>query len=240
MKGVKSILLMAGRGHRFGDELPKQFHPLASMPVYLWTLEQLTKSNLFEEILLVAPPEMVDEVEKTAPPAARVIAGGETRQASAYAGLLACGPETEIVLIHDAVRPFVSQRILEENIEIARSFGACDTCIPSADTLVYSPTGETIASIPERSDYLRGQTPQTFSYPLILEAHEKTLHLNATDDCQLVLELGHPVHIAAGSPENLKITTKTDLLLAEEMVARNRRGRPRSGGYHFQPATKSF
>lgn len=218
MKGVKSIILMAGRGERFGDPLPKQFHPLASIPVYLWTLERLVKSNLFEEIFLIVPPEMVEEVQEIVGPTHQVIAGGETRQASSYAGLLACGPETEIVLIHDAVRPFVSEQILKENIDLARTFGAVDTCIPCADTLVCSPSGETIHSIPKRSDYLRGQTPQTFSYPLILDAHKKTSHIAATDDCQLVLELGHPVHIVTGCPENLKITTKIDLLLAEVLV----------------------
>lgn len=218
MEGVKAILLMAGRGTRFGDPLPKQFHLLSGEPVYRRTLQKLEESALFEEIILVAPPELVEEVQQAVGSSAQVVSGGETRQASSFTGLLACGPETEIALIHDAVRPFVSHRILAENIEQARLHGAVDTCIPSTDTLVYTPDKTTIESIPDRSLYMRGQTPQTFRYSLIVEAHQKTSHSAATDDCQLVIELGHPIHIVNGDESNLKITCKTDLKASENFL----------------------
>lgn len=216
MKGVKSILLMAGQGDRFGHPLPKQFHILEGKKIFQWTLDRLLQSGLFEEIILVCPEDRKEEIEVF--DNVRVVVGGATRQESSYRGLLACGEETEIVLIHDAVRPFVSQKILEENIHAARLYGAVDTCIASADTLVYAPKGDQIEEIPLRAHFLRGQTPQTFKYGLIREAHERGQKRDATDDCQLVLDLGFPVHIVKGEESNLKITTAMDLVIAERIV----------------------
>lgn len=219
MNRIKGILLMAGQGERFKSSLPKQFLPLAGKKVYQWTLDRFVSSRLFEEILLVCSPEMVSTVQNEVGNHYRVIAGGSTRQESSYRALVACGPATDIVVIHDAVRPFVSQKILKENVESALRFQAVDTCIPSTDTLVYAPEGGKIQAIPKRSDYLRGQTPQSFAYPLVLEAHEKSTKKNATDDCQLVLDLGNPVSIVLGEEANFKITTPMDLLLAEMVLA---------------------
>lgn len=215
MNGVKGILLMAGQGSRFGQEVAKQFQLLGGKKVYLWTLEAFTSSGLFDEIILVAPPDQTDLVKTEVDPDIQVVSGGATRQESSYRGLIACGSNTDIVVIHDGVRPFVSKRILEDNIAGARNFGAVDTCIPTADTLVHAPSGNRVASIPPRLEYLRGQTPQSFSYPLILEAHQKTHKMHATDDCQLVLEMKKDVHVVKGDEENIKITTPFDLILAE-------------------------
>jgi len=216
MKGVKAIILASGTGERFGDPLPKQFHLLEGKPIYEHTVEKLLSSNIFEEIILVCHPDWMDRIELPV----TVIPGGKTRQESSYSGLKAAGPQTEIVLIHDAVRPFVSMRILIENIEMARKHGACDTCIPSADTLIVTADGTTLSQIPSRAQFRRGQTPQTFSYPLILEAHEKANQTEATDDCQLVLHRGHLVHIVEGEAENIKITTQQDLEFAKMIQER--------------------
>jgi 2-C-methyl-D-erythritol 4-phosphate cytidylyltransferase len=124
-------------------------------------------------------------------------------------------------VIHDGVRPFISERILKENVEKAIQYKAVDTCIPSADTLVHTLNHEEIAKIPNRSEYLRGQTPQSFDYPLILLAHceaQKKGISNHSDDCSLVLSMCHPVQIVMGSEENIKITSELDLLLAEQIL----------------------
>ena len=223
MLNVKAILLLAGKGTRFNSALPKQFHAIGGKKIYLHTLDRLHESGLFEEIILVTAPEWVDEVSReTQGYPVRVVAGGNSRQESSYLGLLACGSQTAYVLIHDAVRPFVSQRILEENLAACKAFGAADTCIPSADTLVYSQNGKTIEAIPHRAHFLRGQTPQSFAYPLILEAHmqARAKGLSATDDCALVLALGKPVHLLLGDESNIKITTDLDLYLAEQLFRR--------------------
>jgi len=219
---VVGILLMAGMGGRFGSELPKQFHRLAGKKIYQHTLARFLHSKLFDEVLLVCPSAWQSEVEAESAhlPQVRVVCGADTRQGSSYAGLQACGPETDIVVIHDAVRPFVSDAILKENVERARIAGAVDTCIPSADTIVHAPNLSQIESIPVRKEYLRGQTPQSFQHALIVKAHERAIKLgihDRSDDCALVLSCGHNVQVVLGSEQNIKITTELDLLLAEQI-----------------------
>jgi 2-C-methyl-D-erythritol 4-phosphate cytidylyltransferase len=212
-----AILLMAGSGNRFGSHLPKQFHRLGGKPIYEHTLDVFLNSKLFDEILLICPQDKIEQIP--ARPCVRLIAGGATRQESVYLGLLAC-PDADIACIHDAVRPFVTPEILQENIAKALEMGAVDTCIPSADTLVHSPHKDRLASIPDRSEYLRGQTPQTFRYPLILKAHQRALEkgiANRSDDCSLILDIGAPVRVVSGSEYNIKITTELDLYLAEQI-----------------------
>lgn len=222
---VKAILLIGGTGQRFGSEIPKQFHRLAGKKVYLHTLEAFLAANLFEEIILVCPTTWIEQVKKEMAAYSftkiKVIQGGATRQESSLMGLQACGEDTQIVVIHDGVRPFVSRTILKENVVKAIQHKAVDTCIPSADTLVHTSNKEKIESIPNRSEYLRGQTPQSFDYFLILQAHLKAKEervYNHSDDCSLILKIGHPVHIVMGSEENIKITSELDLLLAEQIL----------------------
>lgn len=222
MPSIKALLLMAGSGARFKSSLPKQFHRIGGKKIYLHTLERFLSSSLFDEILLVCSEEWKEEVEAdvAAYKEVRVVSGGKTRQDSSYLGLLACGIDTDYVVIHDAVRPFVSARILKENVEAVLEHSAVDTCIPSADTLVYSPSGKEIAAIPTRSHYLRGQTPQSFSYPLILRAHENAIQkkITASDDCSLVLAEQKQVFIVKGEEENIKITSELDLFIGEQLL----------------------
>ncbi len=206
MTKIKAILLLGGSGNRLPiDKRPKQFLPLGGKCIYEHTLETFQKSGLFSEIVLVAPKDH---------PLPKSVIGGSTRQASSYNGLVACGPNTDYVVIHDAVRPFVSLDILKRNVEAVQIYKAVNTCIPTSDTINYV-ENDTVISIPNRNSCMRCQTPQSFSYPLILEAHQKTKQTNATDDCALVLELGHPVHVVAGAEENFKITTPHDYLIAQ-------------------------
>ncbi len=218
-KKITAILLMAGSGSRFGSLLPKQFHRIGGKKIYQHTLDVFILSGLFNEILLVCSPEQMEEVRKEVNPIIRIIPGGATRQESSYLGLLAAS-DSHIVCIHDAVRPFVTKEILKENISKAIQYKAVNTCIPSTDTVVYAPQNPLVHSIPSRSDYLRGQTPQTFHYSLILQAHrlarEKGV-ANCTDDCTLVLHAGYPIHVSQGCEYNIKITTELDLSLSEQI-----------------------
>lgn len=217
---VGAIILMAGEGRRLGGDTPKQFLRLAGKRVYLHTLAAFLKADFFDEILLVCHPEWVEEIQQEAEgPTIRVVAGGASRQCSAFAGLNAFSIQPKVVVIHDAVRPFVSQEILRANALTALEKGAVDTCTPSTDTLVYAPGGKHIETIPRRADFLRGQTPQSFLFEWIFEAHEQALkkHLEATDDCRLVLEMGRPISVVMGDEMNLKITTELDLFLAEQV-----------------------
>ncbi|MBF5059888.1 bifunctional cytidylyltransferase/SDR family oxidoreductase [Candidatus Neptunochlamydia vexilliferae] len=216
---IKAILLMSGTGERFGSAIPKQFLNLSGKKIYLHTLEAFLPFTEFQEIILVCRKEHLEEVRKeVTDPRVRVIEGGHTRQDSSYRGLIACGTETTHVVIHDAVRPFISHQIIQDNLDALKKHDAVDTCIPSADTIVHAKSFDTITDIPPRAEYLRGQTPQSFSYPLILEAHEKAPDQNASDDCRLVLNLSLPVHIVPGAESNIKITGELDLFLAEQLM----------------------
>ncbi len=218
---IGAILLMGGIGRRFGSDTPKQFHRLAGKPVFLHTLETFLSTHLFDEIVLSCHPDWIDAARQMLPIAKcpiRVVKAGLTRQESSWTGLQGFVQPPDFVVIHDAVRPFVTQDIIIQNIMKSVEIGAADTCIPSMDTLVLAPEKEIIQSIPKRSDYLRGQTPQTFSYSLIVEAHRKATRQDSSDDCQLALDLGHPVGIVAGDEHNIKITSGLDLFFAEQLI----------------------
>lgn len=214
---IGAVLLMGGTGIRFGKKIPKQFCRLQGKPLYRYALETFKDLGVFDEIVLVCHPDwQVDEV------GVRVAIGGATRQESSRAGILGFEKSPEIVLIHDAVRPFISKEIILKNLDAAIQWGACDTCIASADTLVHAPDGIWIEKIPKREDFLRGQTPQTFRYDWIVEAHEKTKRKNASDDCSLVLEQGKKVAVIQGSEENFKITSEFDLQIASILCESDR------------------
>lgn len=226
MAKIAAILLMGGVGERLKSSLPKQFHPLGGKAVFLHTLDVFLKQEFFKEIILPTPKLWIDKVvslieDLPQKEKIKVIEGGNTRQLSSYHALQACDADTDYVVIHDAVRPFVSQKILQDNIEQVILHGAVDTCILSADTLVHSREGEWIDTIPSRKEFLRGQTPQSFAFSKIMQAHKKALEEgieNSSDDCSLIKQIGWPVKIVEGSERNIKITTGLDLFLAERLL----------------------
>ena len=218
---IAAILLAAGSGTRFGSDIPKQFLPLAGKPLFLYALEQLYQSAFFDEICVAVPKNWLSWAEKQVKNFARIVEGGDTRQESSRKALEALKIKPELVLIHDAARPFISQEIIQKSLESGWAHGAADVCIPSVDTLVYSPNRNFIEAIPQRSHFLRGQTPQVFHYEIITNAHafaKQQKIENASDDCRLVLEMGRQVAIVQGSETNLKITSPVDLQLAETLL----------------------
>jgi len=204
---IGAILLAAGESRRFGGTVSKLFSPLGEKEVYRHAYDTMIESDLFDEIILVTSDKR---------PMKGAVMGGNTRQESCYQGLLACN-QVDFVVIHDAARPFLSYEILKRNIDAVVKHNAINTCIPSYDTINFV-SNEKIDSIPNRSTCWRGQTPQSFSYDLILEAHQRAKDKNAFDDCSLVLDMGHPVHVVLGSNKNLKITTPIDLAFAKALL----------------------
>jgi 2-C-methyl-D-erythritol 4-phosphate cytidylyltransferase len=216
-KRIGAILLMGGEGRRFGSTTPKQFHQLGGKEVFRHALELFVGMGIFDEIILVCHRDWMVTVEGL-----RVVEGGETRQESSYRGLKSFVKKPDVVLIHDAVRPFVTEQIVRENVAGAMQWGAVDTCIASADTVVHAPGGEIIQEIPRREEYLRGQTPQTFRMDWILEAHEEAKRTgieNASDDCRLVLRMGREIHVVKGEERNMKITSELDIFIAEQQLS---------------------
>src|SRR6185503_11029428 len=223
------LVLAGGSGDRFGAEMPKQFVRLAGEPILLRSIRAIASAGV-DNLVVVTHPSwlretngLLETVELEVP--VSVVAGGATRNESTRNGLAAleASPD-DIVLIHDAVRPLVPTEVVLRSIEPILSGRAdgTDTVIPSADTLVVV-EGDDVVEIPERARYRRGQTPQTFRMRVISQAYAAASaagDMSATDDCSLVLLHVPGARIVAvpGDEVNLKITTRTDMVLADRMI----------------------
>lgn len=225
MGRVAAIILAGGRGERLGFEKPKQFLKIAGKTVLEHTLDVFQRHPEVDEIRIVAHPDYVDFVEEAVlrnayGKVSAILRGGRTRQESSRIGVFSLEEGVEKVLIHDAVRPFVSQRIISEVIRALDRFPAVDVAVPVTDTIIRV-KGNVIAEIPKRSELMRGQTPQGFLRWVIQEAHKKALKEgleSATDDCSLVVRYGlGQVYVVEGSMENIKITYPLDLFIADRL-----------------------
>jgi len=222
---ITAIILASGSGARFKGNSLKQFAKLAGFPVIIHTLKTFEISPAIDRIIVVSHETYVDHVWELVNKyglgkVKKVVPGGATRQESSRSGLECCDGPTDYVMIHDSVRPFVTHTIIDALAEAVMIHKAVDTVIPSADTLVEVDGEGFIRNIPDRSSFRRGQTPQAFAYPLILNAHRRAVAdgiQNATDDCSLVLRLGSPVFTVEGHDENIKITYPLDLHLADKL-----------------------
>jgi len=226
---IHALVLAGGSGDRFGAEMPKQFVRLAGEPILSRTLRAVAAAGV-DRIVVVSHPSWLGETRELVGALAlelpmSVVAGGMTRNESARNGLAELdASDDDIVLIHDAVRPLVPREVIQRSIEpiLSGRADATDSVIPSADTLVVV-EGDAVVEIPERARFRRGQTPQTFRASIIRRAYEaaaKAGDLQATDDCTLVLRHVPGARIVAvpGDEVNLKITTRTDMVLADRMI----------------------
>lgn len=205
---------------------PKPVVELMGKPILLWTLEPFLSLDLVCQTVIAVSEGSVERVRGLVEryfgsiAGLRVVAGGSDRQGSVYNGLLALSSEADIVIIHDAVRPFVEQRAVLESIEAARTFGAATVAVPVVDTVIAVGDGGTVRETLDRRELWAVQTPQTFQYDTILKAHEQAEKdgVRATDDAELVRRLGQDVKIVRGSPDNIKITRPHDLMVAEQIL----------------------
>lgn len=228
---VVAVVLAGGSGSRMGQPIPKQYLPLAGKPVLAHTLQAFESCSAVDEVVLVVPPAWLSESREIAQSAApcklrAVIPGGETRQESSRLGLAALGdcPDDTVVLVHDAVRPFVTAAIVEECARAAAEHGAADVVVPADDTIVQGRAG-CVETIPDRNLMYRGQTPQGFRLGILRHAHELACAnglAGATDDVRLVLAAGYPVRLVQGDYGNFKLTRPEDLLMAELMMSQRR------------------
>lgn len=234
MGNVAAIIVAAGSGTRMGvQSTPKQFLEIGGHPILAHTLKKFGDFPGIDRIVLVIRDQDRAQCEQIlteigAQKVVSLVQGGKERQESVLNGLLCLPQHTEIVLIHDAVRMFVTEEILATSIRYARECGASITAVPAKDTIkqVTAKNGEHfVAATLDRSLLWHVQTPQTFQYPLILSTHQqaRTLGLSATDDAMLVEQFGHPVKIVHGAYRNIKITTPDDLLVAEAFLRDERR-----------------
>lgn len=223
---IVAIVPAAGRGIRMNHSLPKQYLPLGGKPIIARTFTVLEKFPLIDEILPVVRNEekeycrreIIEKYNLTK--VHRLVEGGEKRQNSVYNALEKIEADTDLVVIHDSVRPFVTEDILMEAIAQASAHKASVVAIPITDTVKEAKLHGFVKRTLRRENLWSVQTPQVFDYELILRAHKRAREENfiGTDDASLVERIGCSVKVVEGSPDNIKITTAEDLIIAEAIL----------------------
>lgn len=229
---IFAAVFAGGMGSRMGNTaLPKQFLPLLGKPVLVHTLDRFLKADSIDGLFVLCPKDWMEytkeQIETFLPGAPiAVVAGGETRNDTLLCAIRYVYDnypvdEETILLTHDAVRPFVTPKMIAENIEAVREYGACDTVIPATDTIVRSVGGELISEIPVRSELYQGQTPQSFRIAELRRTVESLTEEETqilTDACKIYTVRGKDVKLVMGSPSNMKITYADDLPVAEAIL----------------------
>ena len=224
---IFASILAGGSGDRMGStEKPKQFLPLGEKPISIHTIEKFILNTQIDEIIVLTPKEWInytnDIVKKYIPEEnITIIESGDLRIDTVKKAMDYINenyPARDNILItHDAVRPFVNHRIIDENIEAAIEHGACNTIIPATDTIVKSREGEFVDEIPMRDQLYQGQTPQSFRLNLLNELYDKldkSQRETLTDACKIFTLNDVPVAIVKGDVSNIKITYPHDLKVA--------------------------
>jgi len=223
MNRVVAIIVAAGGGSRMGGDLPKQFLPLGGRPLLDRTLSAFTASPRVDGVVLSLPPSLSNEVKESYRSVAKIIAvvdGGAERQDSVRNALAAVPEETEIILVHDAVRPFVSERLLGRCVDLAQEHGAVVPVVPVRDTVKQWDRAEKTLSTRDRSEMMLAQTPQGFRAGILRDAYRKAQEegRQGTDDASLVEETRVPVIPIPGEEGNIKITIPEDIRMAEGLL----------------------
>ncbi|MBR5738634.1 MAG: 2-C-methyl-D-erythritol 4-phosphate cytidylyltransferase [Lachnospiraceae bacterium] len=231
-KKIAALILAAGKGTRFGGELPKQFLPLDEVPMLLYSVDVL--SPLVDRVFLVVSEDETARAEQILTDAGlgrsvSVLTGGKERYESSMSGLNALIAEGgyEYVLIHDAARCLITEDVVLRMIEGVRKDGAVIAAVPSKDTVKIVDPECRIISTPDRKTCYQVQTPQAFRVDLLKKAYdeaEKTGGLSSlTDDASAVERFtDHKVRVVLGSEENFKVTTPFDFMLAEAVLTARR------------------
>jgi 2-C-methyl-D-erythritol 4-phosphate cytidylyltransferase len=217
---VTVIIAAAGAGRRMKADRPKQLLVINDTPILVYTIRKFDRCALVDRIVVAAPQEAVDEIRKMVAGAGfskpvSVVQGGARRQDSVATALQHMDPDTTIVAVHDAVRPFVSVEEIEQTIRLAETSGAAVLAIPIVDT-VKQIRKDQIDSTLTREHLVLAQTPQVFRVEVLREAYERAKkdEYYGTDESSLVERMDHPVGIVRGSERNIKITRPGDLSLA--------------------------
>lgn len=230
---VFGVILAGGIGSRMGNvEKPKQFLTIGNKPIIIHTIEKFYVNSRFEKIIVLCPSQWINHtknlIKKNLKDTEKivVIEGGSTRNETIMNSIRYIEKEyglddETIIVTHDSVRPFITHRIIEDNINYAMEYGACDTVIPASDTIVESKSHQVISNIPDRSIMYQGQTPQSFRAKKLKELYEGLTSEEKeilTDACKIFVIKGQNVHLVEGEVFNIKITYPYDLRVAETLI----------------------
>lgn len=228
-----AVIFAGGVGKRLGNEanIPKQFLNVNSKPIIIHTLENFQKNENIDKIYIAIHPEYCDLMQELVEhyfitKTAAIVKGGATGQDSIYNALIKVADENpmdSIVLIHDGVRPHITQDVIDKNIETVLEFGSAITCCQCTETILISKDGDVPEEVPFRKETFSGQAPQSFFLRDILQAHEIERKVNPNyedivDSCTLFKKQGKATKMIIGNLRNIKITTLEDLYIFRSLI----------------------
>ena len=230
---IFAAILAGGIGSRMGEtDTPKQFLTLGDKPVIVHTIEKFAINSKFDKIIVLSPKNFInhtnDLIKEYFDDNSRIVVldGGKTRNDTLINAIEYINDnfdidDDSIIVTHDSVRPFVTHRIIEDNIKAAKEFGACDTVVPATDTIVESVDSKLIKNIPIRDNYYQGQTPQSFKINKLSELINSLSESESnilTDACKIFVLKNEDVCLVEGEITNIKITYPYDLKLANTIL----------------------
>lgn len=223
---ISAIILAGGKGKRMGSAISKQFIDIKGKAIIYYTLKKFSENKKIDNIIVVLPEDEVkyfkeNILKKYELRINKIVIGGKERQDSVYNALKSLkNSSTDIVLIHDGARPFISERIINEGIKFAEIYGAAAPGVMPKDTIKVKNEKNFSIDTPNRANLVSIQTPQVFKFDEILECHEKIRYNGekVTDDTMVVEKYGYSVYLYDGEYTNIKVTTPEDLILAERLI----------------------
>lgn len=225
---VYAAVLAGGSGLRMGGNMPKQFLSVGDKPIIIRSIEAFLSSGSIDQVFVAVSSDFLDYTreliaEYIGENDISVVVGGKNRNETLLNVLRSIGEinDDDVILTHDAVRPFIDKRIIDENISAARKYGACNTVVPAVDTILRSSDGKFIESVPVRSEIFHAQTPQSFSVKKLLSLYENLSEDEMetfTDSCSVFLAAGERVFLVTGDRNNIKLTYPEDMERAENII----------------------
>ena len=225
---VYAAVLAGGSGLRMGGNMPKQFLSVGDKPIIIRSIDAFLDSGSVDKVFVAVSSDFLDYTkeliaEYIGENDISVVVGGKNRNETLLNVLRSIGEinDDDVILTHDAVRPFIDKRIIDENISAAREYGACNTVVPAVDTILRSSDGKFIESVPVRSEIFHAQTPQSFSVKKLMSLYENLSEDEMetfTDSCSVFLAAGERVFLVTGDRNNIKLTYPEDMERAENII----------------------
>lgn len=219
---VVALIAAAGKGERMKTDKPKQYLNIKGKKIIEWTIGKFDSNKYVDDIVLIVndkDSEIIKECLKNCKKNYYIAKGGNSRAQSVYNGLCKIQDDNSIVLIHDGVRPFISQHTINRCIVAGLEYGACVPAVKMIDTIKMI-NDDTVEKTVDRNMLISVQTPQAFTYEVIKTCYDKAIrdNLQVTDDASIVENYGQLVKIVRGERKNIKITTPFDLIIAEVLI----------------------
>ena len=210
-----AVILAAGSSSRYKDSMPKQFQKFDNKMIVEYSINTFLNHSEIDEVLLLVADKYLNFIKEKIKHC-KIVVGGKTRQESSYIALNNCPKETKNILIHDAARPFIDNKIISNCIKELKSHKAVCPALLCTDTIA-KVKEENIKEMLNRNELYRLQTPQAFNFSILFECHKK-LNKDVTDDISVIQEYGYTTKIILGSEKNMKITYKKDFQIIKSLL----------------------